>query len=559
MENQNFIINLMVGHSISHDLFIYCLVIAFGMVLGSIKFLGVRLGVAGVLFSGLLFAHFGLVVNSEILEFTRELGLIFFVYTIGLQVGPGFFASFKKHGIKLNILAAAIVLLGALVTVLLILTNTLPTTAAVGLFSGATTNTPSLGAAQEALKLVPGISMEQLKMPGLAYAMAYPFGIIGIILSMLVIKALFKIDTQKETLDFANQGAGTAKLQSLDIQIENKNVDGVYIKDIPFLHNTGVAITRVFHNEEVFVARNETKIYVDDIVHAVGTKDKLKELAMILGSASAINLKSDVFSSVVSRKMTVTKTDRVGKTIEEVCLSSFSDITVSRIVRAGVEFIPNRGLTLQLADRLTVVGCEESLNKLADILGDSQKDLDVPLITPLFLGIALGIFIGKIPFTIPGVPASVKLGLAGGPLLVAIILSRIGRIGPLIWYMPRGANYMLREVGITLFLACVGLRSGDQFVNTLINGNGLQWMGWGGCITLIPLLIVSFVARKFLKLNYLSICGLLAGSMTDPPALAFANSQAKSSATSIAYATVYPLVMILRVVSAQLLVIFFMR
>lgn len=554
-----FLVDLFQHQSVAHAVLIFSLVIALGIGVGSIRIFGVRLGVAGVLFSGLLFGHFDLSVEGRILGFVREFGLILFVYTIGLQVGPGFFTALKKNGLRLNVLAALIVLGGVVITVVLQKTGLVPTAAAVGLFSGATTNTPSLGAAQEALRVIPGISPGALKLPGLAYAMAYPFGILGIILAMLTIRTLFRIKPDEEAELFQKLQPARPSLSSVDIMVENENLDGAAVKDIPILKDKDIVISRVMHGENVEVPQRDTKLFLGDIIHAVGPKAKLRELVVVVGSLSPIDLRADVRSDVVTRNVIVTKSAMVGRTIQEVCLSTFKNITVTRVNRAGVELVANPDLTLELADSLLVVGEEVTLKKLAVALGDSSKDLDIPFLAPVFVGIALGVILGKLPIQLPGMPAAIKLGLAGGPLLVAICLSRIGHFGPLIWYMPRSANFMLRELGIALFLACVGLRSGDEFIQTLTAGPGLAWMGWAALITLVPLLAVAVIARLWLKINYLSICGLLAGSMTDPPALAFANAQSKSNATSLAYATVYPLVMILRVVAAQLLVIFLMR
>lgn len=555
-----FITNLLTGTSSAHAVFILSLVIALGIAIGNIRVLGVKLGVAGVLFAGLLFGHFRLSIDPHLLEFIREFGLILFVFTIGMQVGPGFLSSLKKEGLTLNLLAAAVVLLGAGITVLYAVSGLVPLPTAVGLFSGGTTNTPSLAAAQEALQLFPSLDPGMQKLPGLAYAMAYPFGIIGIILTMVLIRKIFKIDIKEQVHAFEKEHTSLAqRLSGIDVVVENKNLHGMALRDIPLLSKSGVVASRILHDEDITVAKPESIIHAGDIIHLVGPKDKLKEAVLIIGSLSAINLSADVSSDLITRTVLVSKPAMVGKTVREILLTSMFNLTVTRVNRAGVEFSADPELKVQYADILTVVGEESSLRRLASVLGDSRRDLDVPHLMSLFVGIAFGIIIGSWPIQLPGIPSPVKLGLAGGPLLAAIILSRLGHWAGLIWYMPMGANYMLREVGIALFLACVGLRSGDQFLSTFLTGQGIYWMVLASVITLLPLLIVGLIAWRFSKVNYLTICGLLAGAMTDPPALAFANTQSKTNAVSVAYSTVYPLVMLLRVVAAQAMVLVLCR
>lgn len=555
----NTLLHLLTGENVPHILFIYSLVITLGLMIGSIPVCGIRLGVAGVLFSGILFGHFDLGVDPHILEFMRELGLILFVYSIGMQVGPGFFSSLKRSGLKLNLLAASVVLCGFGITTIYILTGLIPAASAVGLFAGATTNTPSLGAAQQTIATLPGLTEETLQLPGLAYAIAYPFGIVGIILSLLLIKTIFKISLPHEHTAFEKfQIEHTPPLASADFIVENPNIDGKTIAELPMLKEGGVVTSRVMHRDEVSLARPDTRLHLQDIIHVVGPKNKLKNLLVLVGSQSAVNLKADVKSPVVSQKIIVTHEKVVGKSIKEIRLSSFSDVTVTRINRAGIEFTATEDLEIQYADTLVVVGEETAIDKIARVLGNTPKALGTVHLMPVFIGISLGIYIGSIPVYLPGVPAPIRLGLAGGPLLASICLSRIGHIGPVIWYLPQSANTILREFGITLFLACVGLSSGRHFLHTLLEGDGLKWIVAGAAITMIPLVIIALLARLWLKVNYFSICGLLAGSMTDPPALAFANNQTKTNAASLAYATVYPLVMILRVIAAQVLVIFFM-
>ncbi len=553
------IMQLLTSDSVAHSVLIFSLVAALGLIIGNIKVFGIRFGVAGVLFSGILFGHFQVTVRPEVLEFCREFGLILFVYTIGMQVGPGFFSSLKRDGLVLNILAAFVVVGGVGITILLSIFGKIPIPAAVGMFSGATTNTPSLGAAQQALNNIPSMTPELLKLPGLGYAVAYPFGILGIILTMIITRMIFKININHETDAHAVIEAKTKSVLAVrNIRVDNPNLEGIAITNIPNIDESGVVISRVMHDGKVKVALGETKIHVGDILYAVGPAEKLTALEMTIGSRSDIDVRQ-VKSNIVAQRLIVTKPEVVGKTIADLNIWERYGITITRISRAEIEFSVSQDIQLHYADTVLAVGEEEDIKEFADEIGNSSKQLNHPFVVPLFVGVALGIFVGSWPIHLPGIPSPVKLGLAGGPLIVAIILSRIGRIGNLIWYMPISANFMLRELGIVLFLACVGLKSGDQFVNIIVHGQGLYWMACATLITFVPIMLVALFARLKLKMNYLTLCGILAGSMTDPPALAFATGLATSNAPSVAYATVYPLVMLLRVVFAQLLIIYFVH
>lgn len=545
--------------SVARAVLVISLVAAGGLAIGSIRILGVNLGIAGVLFAGLLFGHFKIRINESVLDFAREFGLIIFVYTIGLQVGPGFLASLKRQGLPLNLMAAAIVILGALTTVALSLWAGIDMPVAVGLFSGATTNTPSLAAAQQALKDLVEPASEVRKLPGLGYAIAYPFGIIGIILTMVGARAVFRISMRKEAEELsALQEKTGSRLATVNLVVRNPNLDGVYIRDLPIVGEYGVIISRILQEEQLRVARPDTRLHIGDVVLAVGPKDRLDQLRLIVGNESSVDLRL-VPSNIVTRRIIVTQKSALGKTIPELDLVSRYGVSITRVSRAEIDFTPTPHFRTQFGDTVLAVGDPTAIDHVADELGNSLKQLNHPQLVPIFVGIALGVLLGSWPVSFPGVPAPVKLGLAGGPLLVAILLSWIGRIGPLIWYMPISANFMLREVGIVLFLACVGLRSGDQFVATLTGGSGPLWIAAGAMITLLPLVVVAAVARIFLQTNYFHLCGLLAGSMTDPPALAFATSLANSDAPSVSYSTVYPLVMLLRVICAQAMVLLFVR
>lgn len=555
----DWLIDLFRNDSVANAVLVLSLVVANGILLGSIRICGVSLGVAGVLFTGLIAGHFHASINSHVMEFAREFGLILFVYTIGVQVGPGFIASLRQQGLPLNLMAASIVVLGALVTIGIAFLGGIDMQTAVGLFAGATTNTPALGAAQQALKNVASFTEEMAKMPGLGYAVAYPFGIIGIILTMSLIRLIFKIQPSVEAADFNRQMQSTTpKPTALNLVVQNLNLNGLPISRIPNLSESSVVISRVYHEGRMEVATPDTVIYQGDVLLAVGPPAKIEDLRLIIGQPASMDLRR-LPSHLTTRRLLVTKKEVLGKTADELDLHEKYGVTITRISRAEIEFTPSTSFRFQFGDTVVVVGEEEDIQRVAQLVGNSTKQLNHPQVVPIFVGIALGIVLGSWPMHFSQIPAPVKLGLAGGPLLAAIILSRIGRIGSIIWYMPTSANFMLREVGITLFLACVGLKSGDQFVPTLLQGDGFYWMGMAALITLVPLMLVGLFARLFYKLNFMSVCGLLSGSMTDPPALAFANTMAGSDSPSVAYATVYPLTMFLRVLTAQLLVLFFVR
>lgn len=551
----NSILELFVSQSAAHAVIIISIVAALGLALGNVRVLGVNFGIAGVLFSGIIFGHFRITINREIMEFLREFGLILFVYTIGMQVGPGFFSSLKKEGLRLNMLAAAVVVLGAGLAILVSRLFDIDMAAAVGMYSGATTNTPSLAAAQQALKEAGVTAQEIIKLPGIGYAVSYPFGIVGIILTMILVRLIFRIDPSKEAVCVESAKAG---FMVLNIKVENKNLDGLTIGKIPALAGLGVRISRIFHENRVSVAQPDTVIRLGDIILAVGPGEKLSELALVVGRPSEVDIAS-LPSRITSARIIVTKKEVLGRRLSELDLESGYGVIITRAARAEIEFIATADYTLQFGDTLMAVGEEDAIRKVSVLLGNSPGELSHPQLIPVFVGIALGIMAGSVPVSVPGAPAGVRLGLAGGPLVIAILLSRVRKIGPLSWYMPISANFMLRELGIILFLACVGLGSGDSFVSTLTKGDGLRWMACASLITFIPLFATAVFARMRYGLNYLSLCGLLAGSMTDPPALSFANSMAASGATSISYATVYPLVMLMRVVSAQILVLSFMK
>ena len=534
------------------------LVAVIGLWIGHFKIKGVGLGIGGVLFGGILVAHFttqyGIKLDSHTLHFVQEFGLILFVYTIGIQVGPGFFASLRQSGLTLNGLGILIVALGALVTILIYKIADIPLDVALGIYSGAVTNTPSLGAGQQILSEL-GMSQTTSNM-GMAYAMAYPFGICGILLSMWLIRLFFKIKVDEEAANFEKEsGHDKEALKSMSLKVTNANLNGIHLIEIPGFDDEDVVCSRLKRGELVIVPKADTDVQLGDILHLVGNPEGLKKMHLIIGEEVDVPVAS-LSGEIRSERVVVTNEKVLGKKIRHLGIHQKYGVVISRLNRAGVELVPTAHTTLQFGDVLHMVGKTDILNQAISVIGNAKQKLLQVQMLPVFIGIGLGVLLGSIPFYIPGFPVALKLGLAGGPLVVALILARIGSIGKLYWFMPPSANLALREIGIVLFLAVVGLKSGGSFVDTLTNGSGLEWMGYGIFITLVPLMIVGIIARLYAKLNYLSLCGLLAGSMTDPPALAFANELKEGSgAASLSYATVYPLTMFLRIISPQLLAI----
>ena len=534
------------------------LVAVIGLWIGHWKIKGVGLGIGGVLFGGIIVAHFtnqyGIALDSHTLHFIQEFGLILFVYTIGIQVGPGFFASLRKSGLKLNGLAILIVVLGSVSVVVLTKAIGVPLDIALGIYSGAITNTPSLGAGQQILTEL-GLSHATSTM-GMAYAMAYPFGICGILLVMWLIRLFFKIKIDEEANRF-NQESGYDKesLHTISVKVTNHNLDGLGLLEIPGFEEEDVVCSRLKRGENVIVPKADTEIHLDDVLHLVGDDHALRKMRLVIGEEVDMPVLS-ASGEIRAERVVVTNEKVLGKKIRALNVHSKYGVVISRLNRAGVELVPSGDTSLQFGDVLHMVGRTDVLNQAISVIGNAQQKLQQVQMLPVFIGIGLGVLFGSIPFYIPGFPVALKLGLAGGPLVVALILARIGSIGKLYWFMPPSANLALREIGIVLFLAVVGLKSGGNFIDTLVNGSGLEWMGYGIFITFVPLMIVGVIARLYAKLNYLSICGLLAGSMTDPPALAFANEMKEDNgAASLSYATVYPLVMFLRIISPQLLAV----
>ncbi|KDB44746.1 putative transporter [Glaesserella parasuis] len=534
------------------------LVAVIGLWIGHIKVRGVSLGIGGVLFGGILVSHFmtqyGVKLDGHTLHFIQEFGLILFVYTIGIQVGPGFFASLRQSGLKLNAFAVMIVGISGILVILLHKIFDVPLPVILGIFSGAVTNTPSLGAGQQILTELGGESITAVM--GMGYAIAYPFGIIGILLAMWLIRIIFKINVDKEADEF-DSATNNKKdgLSTMNVRITNPNLNGLMLQEFPDFELHEVVYSRIKRNDELFVPKVHTQIQIGDILHLVGTKAALHKMQLILGEEVNVSL-STKGTMYRTERAVVTNEKVFGKQIRQLMLKGKYDVVISRLNRAGVELVPNGQMTLQFGDVLNLVGRQEDIEAVMAIIGNAQQKLQQVQMLPIFIGVGLGVLLGSIPIYLPGFPVALKLGLAGGPLVVALILARIGSIKKLYWFMPPSANLALREIGIVLFLAVVGWKAGGNFLNTLLSNDGLAWIGYGAIITFIPLIVTGLVARIYGKLNYLSLCGLLAGSMTDPPALAFANGiKEGNGAAALSYATVYPLVMFCRIILPQILAI----
>ncbi len=544
---------------VGHALFILCLITVFGMVVGSFRVLSFRLGVAGILFVGLVFGHFGASIDPVMSEFARDLGLILFVYSFGQEVGPGLLSSLKRQGGALNLLAASTVLLGGLMALLLHKLGGIPLAAAAGLFSGATTNTPSLAAVQQSLKLVPQYSEAAGQLPSLAYAMAYPFGVIGVILVMGGLRLALRADPRRVAGEIeALKAKEATHLAGINLEVRNPELGGLTVSRIVGMVGGGVVFSRLSRGLRAQeVPRAQTKIWIGDRIHAVGPPEVLEKLRSLVGVEISVDLTGGARSEVTSRRIVVTQRRITGKTVQELNLREAYGLIVTRIIRTGMEFAPRSEFRLQFGDELRVVGKPEAIDAFAKAAGETGERLSQAAVVPMFIGIALGVALGSLPIKFPGSSLTFRIGLAGGPLIVAVLLSRIGSIGPLVWHVPPSANQMLRTIGISLFLAAVGIRAGAGFVDTLLSV-GLSWILGGALITLVPLLLSTIAARLIFKVNFLSLCGLIAGSTTNPPALAYANSLApESDEVTMSFVTVYPLTMLLRLFVAQALVLFF--
>ncbi len=540
--------------SVAHIVCLYAFVISLGVLLGKIKFFGVSLGVTFVLFAGILMGHLGFTGEIHILHFLREFGLILFVFCIGLQVGPSFFSSFKKGGMTLNLLAVGIVLLNIAVTLAIyfIANGRVDLPMMIGILYGAVTNTPGLGAAQEALN--------QLNYTGepiaLGYACAYPLGVVGIIGSIIAIRYIFRISLSKEDEQIKVQDNDTKhKPHNMHLEVRNESINGKTLLQVKDFLGRPFVCSRIRHEGHVSIPNHETVFYTGDQLFIVCSEEDAEAITAFIGKEIQVDWeKQDM--PMVSRRILVTKSKINGKKLGSMHFRSMYGVNVTRVNRSGMDLFADPNLILQVGDRVMVVGQQDAVERVAGVLGNQLKRLDTPNIVTIFVGIFMGIVLGSLPIAFPGMPTPVKLGLAGGPLVVAILIGRFGHKLKLVTYTTMSANLMLREIGIVLFLASVGIEAGEHFVQTVVHGDGLLYVGYGFLITVIPLLIIGAIARLYFKVNYFTLMGLIAGSNTDPPALAYANQVVSGNdAPSVGYSTVYPLSMFLRIIAGQMILL----
>ena len=551
------LVDLFTGSGVAHSVFVVALVIAIGLGLNRIKFGSVSLGVTWILFVGIVAGHFGFLLDNTTAQFVKEFGLILFIYSIGLEVGPGFFYSFRKGGVTLNMLAVAMVLLACITAYVIHLITGTTLIDMVGVLSGAVTNTPGMGAAQQTFYDMTGEVNTSIAQ---GYAVTYPLGVVGVILSIIVLKRLFRVNFDNERRIMMERNKENAEqLDAVTLEVHNDSVCGHTIREIQELFSRKCVITRVLHERthDIELAESTTTLGMGDKIFLVATPLEVEALTLLIGPRINMNMAEwDAIeaNNLVSERCVITNPQMNGKRLGDLKLRQTFNVTITRIIRAGVDLIADPHLLLQLGDRIVVVGKPESIKKISELMGNSVKRLDEPNLASLFLGIALGVVLGSIPIFIPNVPVPVKLGLAGGPLIVSILMSKYGPQMKLVTYTTSSANKMIRQIGITLFLAVVGIGAGNGFIDTIVNG-GYWWVLYGFIITVIPCLIIGFVARKVFKLSFFTIAGLVSGIMTNPPALAYSNEICGNNQASVAYSTVYPLTMFLRVVTAQILVL----
>ena len=547
------------GGGVSHSLLILALVISFGLILGKIKIRNVSLDLTWVLIIGIVFGYFNLNLDENLLHFLREFGLVLFVYSIGLQVGPGFFSSFKKGGLSLNMLILVTIVLSIIVTLTIHFVSGVSVTALAGILSGAVTNTPSLGAAQQAFFGMKGVEAPDI---ALGYAMAYPMGVVGMILSFIALRYILRIKSAEEEAA-AERGLGQLEqltVRSINLEVTNERIDNTMIKEVKSIVGRHFVISRILRADGVkheTVVNGHTHLHLGDRILVVAAPKDVEAITALIGHDAEVDW-SECEKEMISRRILVTKPELNGVTLEHLNITGNFGATVTRVNRNGVDLVAHPHLRLQLGDRLTIVGTDLALSKVDKLLGNQMKRLNYPNLIPIFLGIALGCIVANIPLLIPGIPQPVKLGLAGGPFIVAILVGYFGPRYHMVTYNTISANMMLREMGITIFLACVGLGAGKDFFATLATEQGLSWIGYGLLITVIPILLGGIIGRYCFHLNYYTLMGVLSGGNTNPPALAYSNMLTTSDTPSVGYATVYPFAMFLRIISIQILIMLFL-
>ena len=555
--------DLFFGQGIAHTILLLALVIGIGIYLGRFKVKGITLGSTWILFVGIILSHFGLRADPEILHFVKEFGLILFVFSIGLQVGPGFFHSLKSGGVKMNLLALMNVFLAVAVTWTISVTTGEDLPTMVGVMSGAVTNTPGLGAAQQTFidvavsgGMAPVTASATASDLASGYAVAYPVGVIGVILVLLLFRGLFKIDPSRELSELESLEDNTGQARRMHVAVENPAIFGKKLYDI--LHEFGgeFVVSRIMKGDDVVFPTGETVLEEGDKVLIVTSQEEVDKIRILFGQEVPLHVDDWIRMDhhLTTRRLTVTKSSLTGKKLKDLHFRGAYEVSVTRVIRSGVQLVASPNLYLQMGDSLICVGTEENIKRVAEKVGNSSGALDKPNLVPIFLGIVVGILFGSIPIRFPGIPQAIKLGLAGGPLIIAILLGHFGPKYKITTYTTMSANLMVREIGISLFLAAVGLGAGENFVHSIVNG-GYWWILYGALITLIPVTLTFLVARVFVHLNFYQICGLISGSCCNPPALAFAQGMYGSDYPSVYYATVYPLSMFLRVLVAQLLIL----
>ena len=548
-------IGMTAGHSVAWGLATLSLAVTLGLALGAIRVRGMKLGVSGVLFAALALGQAGLTVDPNVLEFLRDFALILFVYALGLQVGPAFLSSLREEGLRLNVMSLAAVVLGALMTLAIVKVAGLPRVWASGLYAGAFTTTPGLAAGQEALRTSVADPAAALAKTGLAYTVTYPFGVIGPILVIVALRKMFGVRMEEERASLAAaEQLRRPPVETMDFEVTHEQHAGKALKSHPLLREHPIVLSRLLRQNIMQVPTGETEVQLGDIYRAVGPRPVLMELVEAFGKLTTLNV-NDAAGDVRRMDLVVTRTRVLRRSLQELNLIRRTGVTIARIERSGVDLAPRASLRLQFGDRLTAVGPEAGLKAVESEIGNCPETLNRPQLVPIFLGIVLGVLVGSIPLKVPGLHTTLKIGLAGGPMIVAIVLSQFGNIGSVIWYMPVAANTLFRDFGLAVFLACVGLRSGDNFVQNLTHSGGFTLVAWGALITIVPALLVGWLARKMLRMNFITLAGWVAGAMTSSPALMFADDLAHSDAPAVPYAAVAPLALLTPILCSQLLVV----
>jgi putative transport protein len=544
------------GSSVTQGLAVLSLAVTFGLALGAIRFRGMKLGISGVLFAALIFGQFGWTVDTKILDFLRDFALILFVYALGLQVGPGFVSSLRQEGLRLNVLSLMVIVLGALLTAAIVRFTWLPKATASGLYAGAYTTTPGLAAGQDALRHMGGDEAPaRVARAGLAYTVTYPFGVIGPILVIVALRRLFRVNVAAERAALAAaEQVKRPPIEAAEFEVLPGDHVGRRLREQPILHGKGVVLSRLLRGDTVAVPTGDTEVLVGDVYRAVGPRNRLAEVIGAIGKPTDAGL-SRVEGDIQRLDLMVTRTQVLRRPLRELDLIRRTGVTVVRVNRAGIDLAPKASLRVQFGDRVTVVGPETGLKLVEAELGNSPDVLNRPQLVPIFLGIVLGVVVGSVPLAIPGLHTSIRIGLAGGPMLAAIALSQLGNIGSVVWYMPVAANGLFRDFGLAVFLACVGLQAGDHFLQNLAHSGGAELVIWGALITLLPVLLVGILARMVLKMNFVTLAGWVAGALTSSPALMFANEVSGSDTPATVYAAVAPLGLLVPILCAQLLVL----